>query len=295
MAFFSVTIKAKKSLFGRTPKINLVKILENCKLRFGSYNDFYILEEGEMYDDMMTLYNPEKIGRGICLDFKEIGNGELTLACIVPATPTEIDDFFNIIRELKFQCKNIEIYFEDEKRDEDKFFGLTNTILKVSLDYLKKDCSKDSKFVQKLARFPYTFSDEQRNLFKNATDLKEYEDLLHKVQNRDCYYAKPTLRKFPGNDEILACYVFTSNCESIFPIKGDIFLNRDEFEISDSYINFFLREETRLIERIYKYDDFIQYVLNKEPEYFDEDHIIIKMYKDEMLEMVESLQKIDLM
>ncbi len=62
MAFFSVTIKAKKSLFGRTPKINLVKILENCKLRFGSYNDFYILEEGEMYDDMMTLYNPEKIG-----------------------------------------------------------------------------------------------------------------------------------------------------------------------------------------------------------------------------------------
>ena len=98
MAYFSVTIKAKKFLFRRIPKLNLEKILKNCKLSVGSYNDFYILEEDNTYDDMMTVYNPEKIGRGICLDFKEIGNGELTLACIVPATPTEIDDFFNIIR-----------------------------------------------------------------------------------------------------------------------------------------------------------------------------------------------------
>src|SRR5699024_4291250 len=188
--------------------------------------------------------------------------------------------------------KNMEIYFEDEKVDEDKFFGLTNTILNVSLDYLKKDCSKDSKIVHKLACFPYTFSDEQRNLFKNATDLKEYEDLLHNVQNRDSYYAKPTLRQFPGNDGILACYVFTSNCESIFPIKGDVFLNLDEIEISDSYVNFFLREETRLIDGIYKYDDFIQYVLNKGAEYFDANHIIIKMSKNEVIEMLEFLQKI---
>lgn len=294
MAYFSVTIKAKKSLFRRIPKLNLEKILKNCKLSFGSYNDFYILEEDNTYDDMMTVYNPEKIGRGICLDFKEIGNGELTLACIVPATPTEIDDFFNIIREIKSQYKNMEIYFEDEKVDEDKFFGLTNTILNVSLDYLKKDCSKDSKIVHKLACFPYTFSDEQRNLFKNATDLKEYEDLLHNVQSRDSYYAKPTLRKFPTNDGILACYVFTSDCESIFPIKGNIFLHRNKFEISDSCINFFIGE-AKLIDGIYKYDEFIEYVLDKGVEYFDKDHIIVNMSDEEVLEMVESLQKIDLM
>lgn len=77
---FSVTLKWKKSLFKKSPRLD--KVLENCKLRFGSYNDFYILEEGETEEDMMLLYNPEKIGRGICLDFKEIGNGELTLACM---------------------------------------------------------------------------------------------------------------------------------------------------------------------------------------------------------------------
>ena len=241
MAYFSVTIKAKKSLFRRIPKLNLEKILKNCKLSFGSYNDFYILEEDNTYDDMMTVYNPEKIGRGICLDFKEIGNGELTLACIVPATPTEIDDFFNIIREVKSQYKNMEIYFEDEKVDEDKFFGLTNTILNVSLDYLKKDCSKDSKIVHKLA-----------------------------------------------------CYVFTSDCESIIPIKGNIFLHRNKFEISDSCINFFIGE-AKLIDGIYKYDEFIEYVLDKGVEYFDQDHIIVNMSDEEVLEMVESLQKIDLM
>ena len=294
MAYFSVTIKAKKSLFRRIPKLNLEKILKNCKLSFGSYNDFYILEEDNTYDDMMTVYNPEKIGRGICLDFKEIGNGELTLACIVPATPTEIDDFFNIIREVKSQYKNMEIYFEDEKVDEDKFFGLTDTILKFSLDFLKKECSEDSKLVHKLACFPYTFSDEQLNSFKNATDLKEYEELLHNVQSRDSYYAKPTLRQFPGNDGILACYVFTSDCESIFPIKGDIFLHVHKFEISDSYVNFFIGE-AKLIDGIYKYDEFIEYVLDKGVEYFDKDHIIVNMSDEEVLEMVESLQKIDLM
>ena len=285
---FSVTVKSKKSQC----KLNLVKILENCKLHFGSYNDFYILEEGEMNDDTMILYNPEKIGRGIFLNFKEIGNGELTLGCSLPTTSAEIEDFFNIMHEIKSQCENIEIYFEDEKQDEDKFFDLTNTILNVSLDSLKENCSKGLKLIQTLARFPYTFSDKQLNSFKNATDLKEYEDLLHNVQNRDSYYAKPTLRQFPGNDGILACYVFTSNCESIFPIKGDVFLNFDEIEISDSYINFFLREETRLIDGIYKYDDFIQYVLNKGAEYFDANHIIIKMSKNEVIEMLEFLQKI---
>lgn len=168
---------------------------------------------------------------------------------------------------------------------------LSNTVLKFSLDYLKKDCSKDSKFVQKLACFPYTFSDEQRNLFKNATDLKEYEDLLHNVQSRDSYYAKLTLRKFPTNDGILACYVFTSDCESIFPIKGNIFLHRDKFEISDSYINFFIGE-AKLIDGIYKYDEFIEYVLDKGVKYFDKEHVIIKMSGDEVIEMLESLQAI---
>lgn len=292
MALFSVTIKAKKSFWGRTPNISLEKILENCKLSFGSYNDFYILEEGNTYNDIMTIYNAEKIGRGIGLDFKEIGKGELTLAFMVPVTPSEIDVFFDIVREVKSQCKNIEIYFENEKVDENKFFGSTDIILKFSLHFLKKECSEDSKLVHKLACFPYTFSDEQLNSFKNATDLKEYEELLHNVQSRDSYYAKPTLRQFPGNDEIFACYVFTSDCESIFPIKGDIFLCRDKFEISDSYINFFLDEEMRVIKEIYRYDEFIQYVLNKNPEYFDKEHVIIKMSGDEVVEMLESLQTI---
>lgn len=291
MAFF-VTLRWKKSLLKKSPRLD--KVLENCKLRFGSFNDFYILEEGETEEDMMLLYNPEKIGRGICLNFSKIGLGELMLACRMPTTPTEIKDFFNIIREVKYQCKNIEIYFENEKVDEDKFFGFTDTILKFFLDFLKKECSEDSKLVHKLACFPYTFSDEQLNSFKNATDLKEYEELLHNVQSRDSYYAKPTLRQFPGNDGILACYVFTSDCESIFPIKGDIFLHVHKFEISDSYVNFFIGE-AKLIDGIYKYDEFIEYVLDKGVEYFDKDHIIVNMSDEEVLEMVESLQKIDFM
>lgn len=289
---FSVTLRWKKSLFKKSPKLD--KVLENCGLNFGSYNDFYILDHEQTNDDTMILYNSERIGRGIFLDFKEIGKGEVTLACRIPTTPTEIKDFFNIIREFKSQCKNLEIYVEDEKQDEDKFFSSIDKVISVCLESLKKSClkNKDLKFIQTLAHFPYTFLDEQRDLFANADDLKEYENLLHKLQNRDCYYAKPKFRQFSGNDEILACYVLTSNCESIFPIKGDIFLNRDEFEINDSYINFFLREEMKLIDGIYKYDEFIEYVLDKGIEYFDQDHIIVNMSDKEVLEMVDSFNKV---
>lgn len=53
--------------------------------------------------------------------------------------------------------------------------------------------------------------------------------------------------------------------------------------------------EAKLIDGIYKYDEFIEYVLDKGVEYFDKEHIIVNMSDEEVLEMVESLQKIDLM
>ena len=47
----AVTVKiTSKGLFNKVKSINLKDILDNCNLKYGSNNEFYILKENEMKD-----------------------------------------------------------------------------------------------------------------------------------------------------------------------------------------------------------------------------------------------------
>lgn len=78
-----------------------------------------------------------------------------------------------------------------------------------------------------------------------------------------------------NDGNVIATYVLTDDVESIFPLSTDVFLNLSDYEIGNSYINFFLFEEMNLVDGLYDYNEFIQYSLNNGAEKFGDNHIIV--------------------
>ena len=292
---FDITISANKTLFKKTPRLNVEDILKNCNLKFGSYDDYYILEEDKMYDNKMILYNPKKFARGIFMDLNKFVSGKVTLSISLPTTPSEIDDLFNVINEIINQYVNVSLYIEDNKYDKNILDNLKDDLNKSCLDNLRQIASNNPqlKLIQTLVKFPYTFSDEDREKFKNAKDLTEYEELLHKIQDVDIYYAKPILRQKPGGD-VLSCYSVSNNCTSVFPIDGKNVLCRYNQDSKHTIITFFILEEMKIVGGMYDYNDFINYMIDKGVEYFDDTHIKVDLSVQDIYDVTNVLKPLNI-
>lgn len=292
---FDITISAKKTLLKKTPRLNVEDILKNCNLNFGSYDDYYVLEEEKMYDNTMILYNPQKFARGIFMNLNKSASGKVTLSINLPTTPSEIDDLFNVINEIINQYVNVSLYIEDNKYDKNILGDLKDDLNKSCLDNLRQIASNNPqlKLIQTLVKFPYTFSDEDREKFKNAKDLTEYEELLHKIQDVDIYYAKPILRQKPGGD-VLSCYSISNNCTSVFPIDGKNVLCRYNQDSKHTIITFFILEEMKIVGGMYGYNDFINYMLDKGVEYFDDTHIKVDLSVQDIYDVTNVLKPLNI-
>lgn len=108
---------------------------------------------------------------------------------------------------------------------------------------------------------------------------------LHAKQSMDVYYAKPRLMQ-KSTGEVGAFYVFTEECESIFPVKADGFFSMERMEISESFIRYYIFSEERLLEGLYDYEKFIQYMLDHGATYYDKSHILVPSMTKEQIEVL---------
>ena len=102
MAF---TLQIRKKGFFGNKNVDLKLILKNCGLKYGSSNEFYILQEDVINQNTAVLYNPTRIGRGIFFDGSKAAEGEITLSYNIPTTVAEIVDFVRIVKEVERQLK----------------------------------------------------------------------------------------------------------------------------------------------------------------------------------------------
>lgn len=118
----------------------------------------------------------------------------------------------------------------------------------------------------------------------DRTDPADFEQTLHAVQSRDVYYAKPRLLQKNGAAEIGAFYVLTEECESVFPIRADGFLNLSDLKISEGFIQFYIYSEDRILDGLYSYERFMEEIRQYDIQQFDVDHILIPPMNKESLE-----------
>ena len=290
MAF---TLQIRKKGFFGNKNIDLKLILKNCNLKYGSSNEFYILQEDVINQNTAVLYNPTRIGRGIFFDGSKAAEGEITLSYNIPTTVAEIVDFVRIVKEVERQLKKVALYCVEEEREyttqtlEDNIPNMTQ----FSLQSLHEFCKKEySTYILTLAMWPFVMNKEQVLEFSECKDLQKFEQLLHDMQAIDAYYAKPTLMQNKADGKILAIYTLTEECVSIFPVKADDFLNLDSIKIDEGLVRFYIFSENQARDGMFSYDRFISYMSEHGARKFDDTHLLIpSITKDEIDHMISEI------
>ncbi len=294
---FKITIKGKNSFFKKAKKVNISDIIKKLGFEIGYYNDAYVLQLGETKDNTCILYNPKSIGRGIFLDLGKFNeDNQISLLYNIPTTKTEINDFFDLSKEIIDSFGNVELYNEDETFTVNSFFAQKESMIAFSLAVLNQKAStqyNDNNWIITTAMFPYTFSDEERESFSKATSLDEFEKRLHEIQLLDVYYAKPTVMHEKNRDINIGVYSLTENCRSVFPIDGTSSLVTVKLntEINDAWVCFAIYSEQRLLEGYYNYNSFVEYI-KEYTQPFDKGHIVIEpMSKEELIKIADYLKE----
>ena len=290
---FTLKIKAKALLGSK--KTDIDALLKSCGMAYGNTNEFYILEEGKSNQGTAVLYNPAKLGRGIFFDFSENEKGSLTLKYNIPTTASEIDDFINLVQEIQKQLKKVELYCVEEGKNYTVFELINNreNMIAFSLSSLNEFCQNQdySSYIFTLAMWPLVLTDEQAREFAYCNGLDGLEKLFHEKQALDVYYAKPRLLRNNNTGRIGAFYTLTEECESIFPIRADGFINLDDLKIDDGMIQFYIYSENRTMDGLYDYEKFSQYILQHGATMFDKEHMLVpSMTKAELEAMAASIQ-----
>lgn len=290
---FTLEIKQKK-LIGKTV-LNISSLAGACGFRYGSDNDFHILQEGQENQGTAIFYNPNRIGRGIFFDGSKGGEGFYTVSYNIPTTRAEIVDFTRLVQEIDRRLGKVEMYCPEEGRlfTSGELVQSIDRFVKFSLKTLNDFCgNKEYKnYIFSLAMWPYTLPEEKVSAWEICTDLSDFEQTLHTLQSMDVYYAKPRLLQKSGTGEIGAFYTLTEECESVFPLRGDGFLNLSEIKVSECFVQFVLYSEQRVLDGLFPYDRFMEELQKYGIRPFDADHVLIPpMNKAQLEELAAKLR-----
>lgn len=289
---FTLQIKQKK-LFTKTV-LDISELARSCSFSYGSNNEFYILREGEPDRGTAVFYNPNRIGRGIFFDGSKAGEGYYEVSYSIPTTKAEITDFVRLVGEIEKRLGKAEMYCVEEERafTSKELEEWIDRFAFFSLESLNNFCrNKQYKsYILTLALWPYTLPEDKVAAWENCTDLSDFERTLHELQSQDVYYAKPRLLQKSDTKEIGAFYTLTDDCESVFPIRADGFLNFSEYKVTEGFVQFFLYNEQRVMDGLFPYEKFTEAVLQYNVRQFDADHILIPpLNKEQLEELAEKL------
>ena len=290
---FTLQIRQKK-LFGKTT-LDIPSLAQACGFCYGSNNDFYILQENEQVGGTAVFYHPEHIGRGIFFNGSKSREGYYEISYNIPTTRSEITDFARLAGEIERRLGRVEMYSVEEERiftSGELEQGIEDFVA-FSRKSLNQFCGNREfrSHILTLARWPYTLTEDKVALWEACTDLSDFERTLHGLQALDVYYAKPRLLQKNDTKEIGAFYALTEECESVFPVRVDGFLNLSELKVTEGFVQFVLYSEQRVLEGMFSYEQFVEELRGYDVRQFDGDHILIPpMTKAELEDLAGKLR-----
>lgn len=289
---FTLQIRQKK-LFGKTV-LDIPSLAHACGFCYGFNDDFYILQENKQIQGTAVFYNPERIGRGIFFDGRKAQEGYYEISYNIPTTKAEITDFTRLAGEIERRLGRVDMYCVEEERTftgRELEQGIENFAV-FSRKSLNRFCGNKEfgSYILTLARWPYTLTENKVAAWETCTDLSDFGQTLHNLQAMDVYYAKPRLLQKNDTKEIVAFYALTEECESVFPVRADGFLNLSKLKITEGFVQFVIYSEDRVLEGMFLYEQFIEELSGYGVRQFDADHILIpSMAKAELEKLAGKL------
>lgn len=285
-------IKAKGLLCRET--LDFQALLKNCRLHYGGYNPFFVLEE-ENHGDVGLLYNPHRMARGIYFDGSKKDEGEVTLSFNLPTSPSEIHDVIRVVTEVKLQYRNVELISDGVVLTVEEFIQGKDNYLDYSLSTLRGFCETKSYecAILTLAAYPYTLTPDEMEHYGNDGTLEEFEELLHQKQTVDAQYVCPKIMKKNDTEEVVAFYTLVEDCACIMPVAANCFLNGEQVPIERGLVRFYIDSHKCVLDGHYDYDHFVAVLLEYGAEYFDGDHLYLPAFQlAELEEIASEIQKL---
>lgn len=287
---------------GKIKKVDL-PFLENWlqqeKASFGLPNEALVLcpyeGEADIRGQLLVLYQPKKIGRGIGFFVDQDYRVEMNLN--YPNTEEDICLFYQLIESFCNLSDTPEFDQEGEVHFLSQIDALKEEAILFNRDLVKNNLKPDLQIFG--AVYPITL---EKELIKKLRKLQQEEAVslfstyLHEKQSLDCYYAKPKLYKHNQTGEISACYALTENVRTIFPVRPILpypYHLPDGEKVANWEVHFVVesQEENYQMLGVLSFEEAFKILSFKKKPHFDADHIVITFDAEAKEKVKKALSK----
>lgn len=257
-----------------------IDTITDGKFKYGSFDGVRLNMEEKGPDGSISMFNPEKIGRGMSIGF---GDDEISLFLPLPTSAEEIADFYvAAARVADFWNGEVEASQGGEIFDPYDSSTLAENAKTNSIESIKEITS--GKFKNPIlfcARWALYLDNNDIELLKEGNPLDALSEFMHRMQNIDAYYARPNIMTTKRRDSIFGMYVFTEGVVSIVPAIPRCpfgFKNAKTgrpIEIEDWYICLYSNNEETVLGHV-MYEDFLKALKKEDYLRYDAQNILLK-------------------
>ena len=254
---------------------------------YGTFDQNYILMEGEKSETEMTIFHPQHIARGISVVWNEHETQEIQLHMLLSTTNEEIEDFYRLISHLCHLWKTKTFEQDGEMftlDDIDSLMERTKAYNYEALQSFLNDYDEGTFFC---ARWPIHFVSEQVQKWVDSSTLQNFAHDLHEHQSKDLYYANARLYN-TNDDKIMGVYSVTASVDTIFPITPIVpfaYINLQTGEetcVDEWKVGLVSFDDDQLV-GIIDFKDFLNEVYHDEVHEFDSQHIYFDGLSEERI------------
>jgi hypothetical protein len=185
-------------------------------LYYGNYENDQ-LSVGEMGDEEILVYNPNRIGRGFSVAWTPEAKKAVTLRLLQPTTTRELQDFYAAVERMaKHWEGSLEV--EGQKESLEVFLASYQEMMEFNLKALKDfagqvlDGTYDTLALY-AAMWPMSMGQEEATLFLHNPHL--FEEWLHEKQAMNVYHESPDF--FMGDAGIVGRFILVDHLPVVLP------------------------------------------------------------------------------
>ena len=268
-------------------------VLVGNDLSYGMLDGSWRLQDNVVEEGPVVIYKPDHIGRGIEVLWKENCKDRIKLSMPLPCTIHDMDVLYKV-------TSRIMNYWGVDKFSQDgNVFNLEviDALKKSYIDYcirslkeIKETLHGSEVFVMLCARNPLYLSTDQLVEFGEDQDMEGFSLLLHEKQERDLYYASPSIYHYK-NGTYFGAYAIVADTDSILPYTPHVpVMAKDPATGEDLQCAFYVAGLNSLKQKknlgTISYSDFLKEIDVSKLEKYDEAHFILPGLSEEEIKRI---------
>lgn len=219
-------------------------ILSPAGLRVGHWNQAGVLDDGPYPDGSRVLCDPDRPGRGCCVNAAPGEKNRAVLRQPLACTPRDLELFYGLVQSI---CKA----WGTDRFQQD---GVTRRVREIP-QLIEEQNAAGAGLLRSMAErwagdglrlvtgglFPIYMEDDVPQKLLGPDNSAFFADYLSKKQRLDAYYAKPNFYRDQNGGEVIGVYAVTETVDSILPLEPFVpplyYANLQDFNIrSDGVI-----------------------------------------------------------